>query len=88
MQLHCRVKPSALARVLWDLHSPVNLPRAEDVPGAAWTFPIGGYLPAQKWLKDRKCRALTFDDVRHSARIVKILLETDWIMRGIGMDLA
>ena len=61
--------------------------RFENVPEPAWTFPIGGYLPAQKWLKDRKGRPLAFDDVRHYARIVKILVETDRIMKGIKMDL-
>jgi hypothetical protein len=24
----------------------------EGVPEAAWTFPVGGCLPAQRWLKD------------------------------------
>jgi transposase len=42
--------------------------RFENVPETAWTFPIGGYLPAQKWLKNRKCRALSFEDIRHYAR--------------------
>ena len=28
----------------------------EDVPEVAWNFYIGGYQPAQKWLKDRKDR--------------------------------
>ena len=31
----------------------------------SWTFYIGGYQPAQKWLKDRKGRALAFDPVKH-----------------------
>ena len=29
----------------------------ENVPETAWYFYIGGYQPAQKWLKDRKGRA-------------------------------
>ena len=49
---------------------------------------IGGYQPAQKWLKDRKGRALSFDDVKHYQRILKILAETDRIMGTIEMDLA
>lgn len=36
-----------------------------NVPPVAWTFPIGGYQPAQKWLKDRKGRELTLDDITH-----------------------
>ena len=53
----------------------------------AWEFYIGGYQPAQKWLKDRKGRALSYDDIRHYQNIVKILLETDRIMREIELPL-
>jgi hypothetical protein len=58
------------------------------VPEVAWNFWIGGYQPAQKWLKDRKVRALSFDDVKHYQRIVKILAETDRIVATIAMTLA
>jgi len=54
----------------------------------AWEFHIGGYQPAQKWLKDRKGRALGWDDIRHYQRIIKILDETDRIMREIELPLA
>jgi predicted helicase len=57
----------------------------DAVPELAWTFFIGGYQPAQKWLKDRKGRALTFEDVKHYQRIIKILSETDRIMKTITM---
>ncbi len=53
------------------------------VPAVSWSFPIGGYQPAQKWLKDRKDRALSYDDIRHYQKIIKILAETDRIMRTI-----
>lgn len=59
----------------------------DAVPPIAWDFPIGGYQPAQKWLKDRKGRALSWDDIRHYQKIIKILAETDRIMRGIEMPL-
>lgn len=59
----------------------------DGVPAISWDFPIGGYQPAQKWLKDRKGRALTYDDIRHYQRIIKILAETDRIMRTIEMPL-
>lgn len=78
----------------------VDKPRFEDgkvwinatqyfdaAPAVSWTFYIGGYQPAQKWLKDRKGRALTLDDVRHYQRILKILSETDRIMQTITMTL-
>ena len=51
-----------------------------NAPEVAWGFYIGGYQPAQKWLKDRKGRALSFDDVKHYQRILKVLAETDRIM--------
>jgi len=78
----------------------VDKPRFEDgkvwinatqyfdaAPPVSWTFYIGGYQPAQKWLKDRKGRALSFDDVKHYQRILKILSETDRIMTTIEMEL-
>lgn len=60
----------------------------EAVPSVSWDFPIGGYQPAQKWLKDRKGRALSYDDIRHYQKIIKILAETDRIMAGIEMPLS
>ncbi len=36
-----------------------------NVPEVAWNFYIGGYQPAQKWLKDRKDRELSYEDIRH-----------------------
>lgn len=59
-----------------------------DVPEVSWGFYIGGYQPAQKWLKDRKGRTLSFDDMKHYQRIIKILSETDRIMQTITMDLS
>ena len=59
----------------------------EGVPLIAWEFYIGGYQPAQKWLKYRKGRVLSFDDIRHYMKIIKILSETDRIMKTIKMDL-
>ena len=45
------------------------------------------YQPSQKWLKDRKGRTLTFEDVKHHQRILKILAETDRIMSTITITL-
>jgi len=57
-----------------------------DTPPASWNFYIGGYQPAQKWLKDCKGRALSFEDVKHYQHILKILSETDRIMQTIQME--
>ena len=51
-----------------------------NVPPLAWEFYIGGYQPAQKWLKDRKDRTLDFEDVAHYRRIIAALIETDRLM--------
>ena len=55
----------------------------DNVPQEAWEFYIGGYQPAQKWLKDRKGRVLGYDDVRHYHKIIKALVETNRIMDKI-----
>ena len=54
-----------------------------NVPEVAWNFYIGGYQPAQKWLKDRKTRTLSLDDLRHYAKIIIALTETDRLMKQI-----
>ena len=56
-----------------------------DVPEKAWNFYIGGYQPAQKWLKDRRGRTLTYDDITHYRNIITILLETDRMMKEIDI---
>lgn len=54
-----------------------------NVPEVAWNFYIGGYQPAQKWLKDRKGRELGFEDILHYQKIIVALSETDRIMKEI-----
>jgi len=54
-----------------------------NVPQVAWEFYIGGYQPAQKWLKDRKNRKLEFDDILHYQKIIAALSETDRLMNEI-----
>jgi predicted helicase len=54
-----------------------------NVPEVAWNFYIGGYQPARKWLKDRKARKLTSEDIEHYQKIIKVLIETDEIMAEI-----
>jgi predicted helicase len=55
----------------------------DNVPPEAWTFYIGGYQPAQKWLKDRKGKTLSFDDVKHYRKIIRVLKETGELMQQI-----
>lgn len=53
------------------------------VPEIAWNFVIGGYQPAQKWLKDRIDRALSPDDIRHWQKIIVVLAHTNRLMKEI-----
>lgn len=55
----------------------------DKVPEVAWNFYIGGYQPARKWLKDRKGRQLSIDDVMHYQKIIVALTETDRLMKEI-----
>lgn len=55
----------------------------DGVPEVAYNFYIGGYQPAQKWLKDRKKRKLSFEDIMHYQKIIVALTETDRIMKRI-----
>ena len=55
----------------------------ENVPEVSWNFYIGGYQPAQKWLKDRKDRELQVEDIRHYLKIIVALSETDRLMKEI-----
>lgn len=56
----------------------------DNVSELAWNFYIGGYQPAQKWLKDRKGRTLNFDGIEHYEKIIAILERTDELMQKIG----
>jgi len=58
-----------------------------QVPAIAWSFQIGGYQPAQKWLKDRRGRMLSWDDIGHYQKVVKILVETNRIMDEIELPI-
>ena len=55
----------------------------DNIPLIAWEFYIGGYQPAQKWLKDRKGRTLSFEDILHYQKIIVALNETDRLMKEI-----
>ena len=52
----------------------------ESVEPEIWAFTIGGYRPAEKWLKDRKGRALSEDDIDHYRKIIAALAETRRLM--------
>jgi uncharacterized protein len=53
------------------------------VPEAVWNFHIGGYQVCEKWLKDRKGRTLSDDDIAHYQKIVVALAQTIRLMQEI-----
>lgn len=55
----------------------------EGVELDTWEFAVGGYRPAEKWLKDRKSRSLSFDDIARYRNLIAALAETRQIMRKI-----
>ncbi len=60
----------------------------EGVPNDTWEFHIGGYQVCHKWLKDRRDRTLSYDDIGHYAKIVAVLIETMDLMRQIDITIA
>ena len=55
----------------------------QGVPEEVWDFQIGGYQVCHKWLKDRKGRTLSDEDIAHYQKIVVALSETIRIMAEI-----
>lgn len=53
----------------------------------AWNFFIGGYQPAQKWLKDRRGRKLDYKDILHYGHIIYALEETDRLMKEVDLEM-
>lgn len=53
------------------------------VSEAVWRFQVGGYQVCHKWLKDRKGRTLSEDDIAHYQKIVVALSETIRLMQEI-----
>ena len=60
----------------------------EGVPPEVWGFHVGGYQVANKWLKDRKGRQLTYDDLTHYQHVVSALGRTIELMGEIDEMLA
>ena len=55
----------------------------DNVPEIAWNFYIGGYQPAQKWLKDRKGGILSYEEILHYQKIIVALTKTYEIMQTL-----
>ncbi len=54
-----------------------------NISQEVWDFRIGGYQVCEKWLKDRKGRKLSADDIVHYQKIVVAISETIHLMKEI-----
>ena len=54
-----------------------------EISDTVWNFFVGGYQPAQKYLKERESRKLTLDEIRHYQKIIIVLTETEKLMKKI-----
>lgn len=55
----------------------------EGIPPEIWNFHVGGYQVLDKWLKDRRGRQLSYDELTHYQKIVVALQKTIELMAEI-----
>ncbi|HSV27477.1 MAG TPA: type ISP restriction/modification enzyme, partial [Sedimentisphaerales bacterium] len=55
----------------------------EGVEPEVWNFHIGGYQVCEKWLKDRRGRKFSYDDISHYQKVVVALRETARLMKEV-----
>jgi predicted helicase len=54
-----------------------------NVPEEVWNFHIGGYQVCEKWLKDRRERELSAENIVHYGKVVVALKETIRLMAEV-----
>ncbi len=55
----------------------------DGISSEIWQYQIGGYQICDKWLKDRKGRSLTLDDIKHYCKIVTSIQKTIEMQKAI-----
>ncbi len=55
----------------------------EGVPPEVWEFQVGGYQVCDKWLKDRRGRQLSYDDLTAYQKMIVALKETIRLMEEV-----
>lgn len=56
----------------------------EGILPGVWGYQIGGYQACDKWLKDRKGRRLSLDEIKHCCKTVRVLSKTIEIQKAIN----
>jgi len=55
------------------------------IDAQTWAFIIGGYQVLEKWLKDRKGRTLSYDDITYYRRVAAALTCTRTLMTEVDI---
>jgi hypothetical protein len=66
----------------------INEPKRTEcgAPESVWSAYIGGYQPAAKWLKDRRDRTLSHNDLTHYHRLLTALKHTQKLMEQVDTN--
>lgn len=73
-------------KIVWGGDNRVYVNREQYFDGVereVFDFYIGGYQPAQKWLKDRKGRVLTSEDIIHYKKMCVAMRKTIELMKQV-----
>jgi hypothetical protein len=57
----------------------------DGISPQVWEYQIGGYQVCDKWLKDRKGRILSLDDIKHYCKVVTVLKKTLEVQKEIDV---
>ncbi|MDR0458769.1 MAG: N-6 DNA methylase, partial [Burkholderiaceae bacterium] len=60
----------------------------DGAPPAVWDMHVGGYRVAEKWLKDRKGRQLSYEDLTHYQNVIAALARTLALQAGLDQAIA
>ena len=77
------LRPGASTSAVLPAAAAVKRSISIGIPPEVWEFHVGGYQVCDKWLKDRRGRTLTYDDIEHYRRIVTALQATIRLMDEI-----
>jgi hypothetical protein len=55
----------------------------EGIEKVVWEYQIGGYQVSHKWLKDRKGRILSLEEIKHYCKVITAIKKTIEIQKDI-----